>query len=375
MYVESFELQLMHYTEYVAHKQILLYVPPVLLFIGTFGNLFSFCILLKNAKNASTYSYLSVLAIVDLLVLYSGLFRLWIGQFMIEIATINNFMCKTVIFIGYVSSDTSVWLIVAMTIERTIVVTFPLKAHTICNTRHARVGILSIIVLFILVNCHFLWSVELKHFTFNDTVISKCHPTPGYTRLVEDIWPWVDAIIYSFLPSFLILVLNSLIILNVISARNARKRLRQQSKLFLRNGNPSHHRQHCEVSKKITLMLLAVSFTFLVTTLPMNLVVIYKSVFLIPDNVKTLTQAKLMNTVAEMLMYTNHSINFFLYCATGKKFRNQFKAMVCYVCRKKPGSGRSSPTMRLAKVNQSRTDYMYCEPTTTAINDNRGTHL
>jgi hypothetical protein len=37
----------------------------------------------------------------------------------------------------------------------------------------------------------------------------------------------------------------------------------------------------------------------------------------------------LTQTVAEMLMYSNHCINFFLYCATGKKFRNMFKAIVC----------------------------------------------
>lgn len=365
----------MQFSEYVAHKQILLYVPPVLLIIGTFGNLFSFCILIRNAKNASTYSYLSVLAITDLLVLYSGLFRVWIGQFMIQLETINNFMCKTVIFLGYVSSDTSVWLIVAMTIERAIVVTFPLKAHTICNTRHARWGIISIVGLFIFINCHFLWSVELVHFTFNSTVISKCHPTDGYIRLNEDIWPWVDAVIYSFLPSFIILVLNSLIILNVISARNARKRLRQQSKLFLRNGQNSNHRSHGEMSRKITLMLLTVSFTFLVTTLPMNIVIIYKSVFLASGStsMNTLMKVKLMNTIAEMLMYTNHSINFFLYCATGKKFRNQFKAMVCYVCRRRrPGS--SSPTIRMTKVNSSKTDYMYCDHTT-GSNENRGAHL
>lgn len=37
-----------------------------------------------------------------------------------------------------------------------------------------------------------------------------------------------------------------------------------------------------------------------------------------------MAQFKLIMTVTELLMYTNHSINFFLYCATGNKFRQQF---------------------------------------------------
>ena len=34
---------------------------------------------------------------------------------------------------------------------------------------------------------------------------------------------------------------------------------------------------------------------------------------------------RLCCTISEMLMYVNHSINFFLYCATGKKFREQLR--------------------------------------------------
>jgi len=35
----------------------------------------------------------------------------------------------------------------------------------------------------------------------------------------------------------------------------------------------------------------------------------------------------LVRTVCELLMYVNHSINFFLYCATGQKFRRQLCAL------------------------------------------------
>jgi len=364
MSVRDFKLSLMEYGEYVANKQILLYVPPILLVVGTFGNIFSFYILLKSTKsatNASTYSYLSVLALMDLLVLYIGLLRLWIGQFMIDIEDTNIVLCKVVKFLGYVCSDASVWLIVAMTIERAIVVTFPLKATRICNTKYSRMCIVGICVIFVFVNCHFLWSLELTHYTFNDTVIAECEATVSYKMLVEDIWPWVDAALYSLLPSLIIIVLNCIIIKNVISAKNARNVLRQESTLFRRNcllSTQSRNRE--QVSRKITLMLLAISFTFLVTTLPMNIGLIYTSVLGVPDDNASLVKTQLVNTIAEMLMYTNHSINFFLYCATGKKFRSHFKTFICYCCIWRQSNSYSYST-RLVKINITKSDFLDCE--------------
>ncbi|XP_045194441.2 probable G-protein coupled receptor 139 [Mercenaria mercenaria] len=350
MYIHAYEEPLMQYPDYVAHKQILLVVPPILLIIGTLGNLFSFFILLKNVKKASTYSYLSVLALMDLLVLYIGLFRLWLGQFMIDVEDFNNIICKLVKFLGYFSSDTSVWLIVAVTIERTIVVMFPLKASRLCNARNARISIAALLSFFCVINCHFLWSVQLQHFSYNDTIIATCQAKPVYTRLIEDIWPWVDAGIYSFVPFSIILILNSFIIKNVISAKKKRDVLRQHSSL---SSKQTQHRPEGEMSKKITFMLLVVSFAFLVTTLPMVIVLIYTSFAEDTEGDYALTRRKLINTIAEMLMYTNHSINFFLYCATGKKFRNQFKALI-FCCNnnfRRQSMRSSTDSYRLCKVN------------------------
>ena len=34
----------------------------------------------------------------------------------------------------------------------------------------------------------------------------------------------------------------------------------------------------------------------------------------------TASRFELARTIAELLMYANHAINFYLYCATGQKF-------------------------------------------------------
>jgi len=80
-------------------------------------------------------------------------------------------------------------------------------------------------------------------------------------------------------------------------------------------------------------MLLAVSFTYLVSTFPMAIAMVFhdewrrESVDQLPKEV--FAQRQLIRTVSEMLMFLNHSINFYLYCALGQKFRNQVVKTLC----------------------------------------------
>ena len=68
--------------EYRVNKLLMLYVPPILIIIGTFGNTFSFIILRRRVMTkVSSYLYLASLAAVDCVVLYVGLLKLWLAEF------------------------------------------------------------------------------------------------------------------------------------------------------------------------------------------------------------------------------------------------------------------------------------------------------
>lgn len=63
----------------------------------------------------------------------------------------------------------------------------------------------------------------------------------------------------------------------------------------------------------------------------------------------------LARTVSELLMYTNHSINFFLYCAAGEKFRRELAALGRRVSHRfRPAVVQRNPEMSTAAMeNQS----------------------
>lgn len=223
----------------------------------------------------------------------------------------------------------------------------------------------------------------------------QCTAAEGYDFLVEKVWPWLDAIIYSFLPFVIIIVLNSRIISRVISARRKRCRMTTQAPSSSLNRNdvvklqPSqmlqvqeeksprtaqnsfltknhdnsccgggrheiwkrdrqigtqqfqtptgsgNRREASETNFMLSLMLLTISFAFLLMTLPMNIMLIINNI-LNTSKVSTSfsgdhrlwAQYQLASTITELLMYLNHSTNFFLYCATGQKFRIELKRML-----------------------------------------------
>ena len=137
------ENQLMQRDEYKLRHLLLLYVPPILLIIGTIGNLFSFAVLMMpSMRRMSTYLYLAALSVTDTLVLFVGLLRLWVGALQgYDIRDRVEWVCKSTNVLGYTVSDYSVWLIIAMTVERYVAVCHPLRAAAFCNrSRAVKVG-------------------------------------------------------------------------------------------------------------------------------------------------------------------------------------------------------------------------------------------
>ncbi|CAH8597624.1 unnamed protein product [Heterobilharzia americana] len=84
--------------------------------------------------------------------------------------------------------------------------------------------------------------------------------------------------------------------------------------------------------RQLNLLLMLISCIFLLTTAP---VVFIKLLYAwnIQLNRKQMILLELFDCIAEVLMYTNHTINFYLYCAVGKTFRKELRKIL--KCRRK----------------------------------------
>jgi hypothetical protein len=304
-----------------------IYTFPILIIVGTICNILTFLVMRrKKLRNQSTGFYMAVLAIADQLALLVGCLSHWLYSYKnISILHISTFSCKIFSVVLYTTMDFSVWMVVIMTIERFIAVTFPLRSMYFCTVKKAKVATLILTCILFSMNSHFLFSHSYVTRRNNE---SGCQSkSEAYDYFIQNLWPWIDASKYSFIPLLTIIFFNVLIIYNLIKASTIIKNMSSNHKLQTnkQNSTPSGHNTQSNSSsnnRRLTIMLLVVSMTFCILSTPLVLLQILEKA-----NIGSRYVA--FYSICLLLQYFNHSINFFLYVISGKLFRREFIALLC----------------------------------------------
>ncbi|XP_063442121.1 FMRFamide receptor-like [Mytilus trossulus] len=292
---------------------LLTFVPPLILAFGIVGNILSFIVLTKFSKRFPSYHYLYVLASLDMVVLLTGLLRLWVKQITgNDVASESNFLCPLFTFLGFFSSVASVWIVLAISIDRAIAIKYPLKRYKEDVNKRTKLIILIILIGSGLVNIHFLFTMGLQPNKSHD-LTSSCDPHLMYLNFYRTVWAWIDAIIYSWIPFCVIGITNIFTIIGLFIARKTRKSLNSKEVKV-------SHREHY-----MTIMVLTISISVLIMLVPVNTIMImlifWKNTVGSNQELYSMQVAK---TIGELLMYTSHSVNFVLYYWAGSQFRHQF---------------------------------------------------
>ena len=308
------EILINRYPEYATAHNLGLYGYPVLTVLATIGNLLTLLIMLKpSMRTKSTCFYMASLAIFDTMAIYFNCFTKWITLFEdIDALKVSDAACKTINFMSYTSFDIAVWILVAMTIERFVAVHFPFKASKYATIKHAKIVLVSIIVVFTGINLHFFWTVSLNS-------RGQCASLEDHEDFHNEVWPWIDATMYSFLPFVLLLVFNILIIYD------NRKHFLRRSTLHARRAKAKNHNSRFHF--RLSAMLVTVSIVFLVLSSPnVILILIRNKYFDFSQGVKDLRDIavfSLWSRTTSFCLYLNHSINLVLYCLSGQRFRRE----------------------------------------------------
>ena len=117
--------------------------PPVILLLGTFGNCMTLVILHTMPRGGSSGSmslFFAALAVSDLALLYTGLLRQWLYRTVtLDVRELHNVICKIHVFVVYLSTMTSAWFLVAMTMQRVVSVLLPHRVGLLSTRRKAQV--------------------------------------------------------------------------------------------------------------------------------------------------------------------------------------------------------------------------------------------
>uniref|UniRef100_A0A2C9KBK2 G-protein coupled receptors family 1 profile domain-containing protein n=1 Tax=Biomphalaria glabrata TaxID=6526 RepID=A0A2C9KBK2_BIOGL len=337
-------------TEYKV-AEIIWQVCPVLLFIfGTLGNVL-IIMMMRTLRlgRTSMHIYLRALAISDMCVLYSGLLRQWIFYtFDVDLRNLNDIVCKIHTWMVYVSIYSSAWLLVVMTLERTCSACLPHRVSTFCTKRRAFIVILFIVLFQAVMQGHFLvgLSVSVSDDGKNETACRPCYGR--YDSFVHSIYPVIDMVLLSLLPFIFVIVGNAVIVWKTFLS------LKTAAELNLTSGKNALLRRRRASS--MTIILLGLSAIFLLTTSPTCVYNIWElsgGLEKIKNSSKLASKAELAWALVNIIMYCNNTFNFYLYCLSGRKFRNELHRQFSKRRTDSQSNAMSAPSIQIHRFHQN----------------------
>ena len=296
---------------------------PAFLLIGLTGNILSILILSRQRMCGTTTSvYLRVLAVVDFLALIVSLLREMINYcFSFDIVDLTDLSCKLQSWLTYNATGLSCWLLSVIAIDRLVSIKYPLWTKTHCTRTSAVMVAFIMTAIVLLLNSHMLWILNKSEIQFNSNYSNMsialevtCQATSRQFVVFWDrIWPICVLVLYSILPIICLITCNIFLLCKLV----------KRNKKF-----PSVHRGKGKKAqsngdlRSITIMLIAVCLFFIIVTIPVCVYVITLP-FLYPSTPQGVARQTLAWSIAGLLLYSNHTFNFLIYCLAGSLFRQE----------------------------------------------------
>ncbi|XP_074657218.1 uncharacterized protein LOC141910382 [Tubulanus polymorphus] len=192
-------------------------VPPIFIIIGLIGNALAMLILSQSHyRRNTTCLYMRVTSIVDTAYLIGRCLQRYLFTMIPAILSspqIKKPLCLEYFFVYTTADDISCVLLLAMTVERSLVLAFPFKSKQLSTMRRAWVTIITIVLIVVLLSAfNFIRSRHDKYRVWT----CPYHFHNGF----DVVYDTVHAIIPTGV-AFLLIALNAFIIVTVTRSSKA----------------------------------------------------------------------------------------------------------------------------------------------------------
>ncbi|XP_074640130.1 delta-type opioid receptor-like [Tubulanus polymorphus] len=280
----------------------------MLAFIGSFS----------RAKKSPAHFFMASLAVADLFALTtkSTIFLLNLNKHQADIA-----QCKLSGFVEHLSAALSAWYLVLMTMDRTIAVTQPLKAHRLCTVRRAKkqIALSTTILIFLDSIAFWVYGVELTR--DGHTNCNMVNASMTFLYIFEILFRSFE----SYVPFVIITILNTIMALTVRRSRRIQAKMTQ-------------HQSTNSAGNRVTIMVVIVSVAFLLFTGPYNLSFLLTLKYSTwNDAMDSYTNSCESSQHALLILYflshtildLNFIINGFIYSLSSSQFRRDLAKVIC----------------------------------------------
>ena len=309
---------------------------PVIFLVGVVGNMISMLVMFQRHNRQTSFGvYFGVLALSDTLVLCTST-AFWLER-IFSSSPLRDVNCR---IHGYLVNSLQMngfFLILSLTFDRLMAGRFPLNVVAWCNARRAKVISGLILIVALVVNIPF----SIYHHAKNKTVCAM--GTPG--SALSFVFPWITVVVGFVVPFVSLTSMNAVIIMAIHNRRRHMARYAPERPRDIvetiemsesgtgSNQDPpqnqsrdtkqqSHPKPMTSRDRNAIVTLLLVSFTFLLLSSPHFAKVALLSMTNGTSTLSRQADYSLLFQVSRKLYFTNNACNFFLYCLSGTKFRN-----------------------------------------------------
>ena len=296
---------------------------PLICCLGGVANICACATFLSLAlRSTSCNLYLAARSFSDTLFLFT-LMIVWLDSIGIPVFHKDG-VCQIVVFVTYVSSFISVWMVVAVSFENYIRLCHPASLYLFCTVFKAKI-IIGVMVFLAMIIYNFpLWITNIEEFLGQ----KRCMTNNRYKQLYL-VMTYIDTFLTLIIPLTLIMLLYIAIICRAVDAYKRQLRLKKIPSLS--SGCSAFWCVTPEA--KVTRLLFAVSVIFIVLHSPMHImrtVMIIKLYIIQSRHLEPIEPS--LKKAFETLYYLNFAINFAVYFSCGVTFRKIFVRLFCKCC-------------------------------------------
>ena len=329
------DVPLSNYMAYRLGKVLNLYAQPIIAVVGVAGNTLSMLVMFQpNNRRTSFGVYIGALAMSDTMVLVSST-AYWLTRLLYS-TPLRDIECK---FRGWTINSLQMngfFIILGLTFDRLIAVRFPLKAVIWCTTTRAKIVCGTIFAI--------VWLLNIPFFVFNHAKSGLVCGMGTSRSVISLVYPWIAVGIGFVVPLVSLVSMNAVIITAIISRRRFRAKYDTQERIHTTDAiemsesatnsslDPVQHdwlksakHQHKSMTSRdcnAIVTLLLVSFTFLLLVSPHYVHIALFQISDLKSSPSLRAYYSLFFQVSKNLFFLNNACNFFLYCLSGTKFRN-----------------------------------------------------
>jgi len=318
------------------------YLTAPILIIGLLGNILSFLVATRQHNRQRPYSIcIAMLAVADTAAILIGQLQGWLLHHFYQ-SQMTVLLCSELYFSHVSMGNWSAWIVVIITYERFMHVCKPSLSGQWCTVRATYITLAVTLLVCLLKNSHYFKVMQCYSSLDNEIAICLMNISNMTSEIVLNVF---ELLFNSVLPFGCVIGFNvrTIIVLcrherslsksqtSIDESSTARKNSTASTaanvirKISRTISHSEINTNKCPATERdninLTVMLLSVSFAFVILTSPLY---IFRCVFVIIDpfqDTETLGKYFCMDCIFGLFFISNSCINFYLYCLTGTAFR------------------------------------------------------